>query len=226
MSTTANYGWAKPTVAADADTWGTKINTALDDIDVDLAAVSVVASAALPKAGGTLTGGLIGTTAAFSGAVSSAAFSATTGAFSGLVTLSAGANNTPAAAPSTTAVGYLGQPVVAETASRTLAMTDCGKTLYNTGAGGSVVYTVPPNSSVAFPIGTVIEFEGPTVGSTYTVTNGVGVTINHVSQTAGGGIAPPLNVLGFHTYRLKKIDTDLWRWIWLSAGQGAFTLGS
>lgn len=63
MADTANYGWTKPTVASDDSIWGTILNTALDDIDTDVKAVqdtadaaSTTASAALPKAGGTMTG--------------------------------------------------------------------------------------------------------------------------------------------------------------------------
>lgn len=52
MANTLNFGWTKPTVGGDPNSWGTKLNTALDDIDVDLAA-------ALPKAGGTMSGPLI-----------------------------------------------------------------------------------------------------------------------------------------------------------------------
>lgn len=37
--TTANYGWEKPDVGADDDTWGDLLNTALDDIDADLQGV-------------------------------------------------------------------------------------------------------------------------------------------------------------------------------------------
>ena len=67
MADTANYSWTKPTVGGDADGWGTVLNTALDDIDTDLdaaettaaadsAAAQATADAALPKAGGTMTG--------------------------------------------------------------------------------------------------------------------------------------------------------------------------
>lgn len=39
MSDTANFGWTKPTVGGDSGAWGTKLNTAFDDIDTDLKTV-------------------------------------------------------------------------------------------------------------------------------------------------------------------------------------------
>jgi hypothetical protein len=58
-TTTTNYGWTKPEVGGSNGSWGTKLNTDLDEVDVDVFAVSGVASAALPKAGGTMTGRLV-----------------------------------------------------------------------------------------------------------------------------------------------------------------------
>lgn len=49
MPTTSNYGWTTPTVGGSDETWGTLLNAAFVEIDADLAAVSVVASAALVK---------------------------------------------------------------------------------------------------------------------------------------------------------------------------------
>lgn len=46
MANTTNYAWAKPVVSGSDNTWGTILNTALDDIDADLAALAASVSAA------------------------------------------------------------------------------------------------------------------------------------------------------------------------------------
>lgn len=53
---TTNYSWGKPTVDGSSGVWGEELNAALDDIDADLATAEATADAALPKAGGTVTG--------------------------------------------------------------------------------------------------------------------------------------------------------------------------
>src|ERR1051326_948820 len=58
-TTTLNYGWTKPAVGASSDSWGGKLNTDLDGIDSALFAVSGVANAALPKAGGVMSGAIV-----------------------------------------------------------------------------------------------------------------------------------------------------------------------
>lgn len=60
---TPNYGWVLPDVLGSEGTWGQVLNDAIEEIDEDLQAVSDVADAALPKAGGALTGRLDAKTA-------------------------------------------------------------------------------------------------------------------------------------------------------------------
>jgi hypothetical protein len=67
---TSNYSIPKPTNNGDATTWGTYLNSGMDIIDSTVKSVSTVANAALPLAGGTLTGGLTGTSASFTSTLS------------------------------------------------------------------------------------------------------------------------------------------------------------
>lgn len=62
---TLNYSWTKPEPGASSGTWGDKTNDNWDEVDADLKAVSNVADAALPKAGGTMTGQLVAAAGTF-----------------------------------------------------------------------------------------------------------------------------------------------------------------
>lgn len=53
---TTNYSWDLPDVSGDAGSWGTLLNTILNDIDDKLYTADGIADAALPVAGGTMTG--------------------------------------------------------------------------------------------------------------------------------------------------------------------------
>lgn len=55
---TPNYNWQKPDVGDTNNAWGGVLNTLFDAVDAALKAVSNVANAALPKAGGAMTGRL------------------------------------------------------------------------------------------------------------------------------------------------------------------------
>lgn len=67
-------------------------------------------------------------------------------------------------------------------ASATLAMGDADQTIRSTTATAST-FTVPPNSAVAFPVGTVINLVRQGAG-TLTIAAGSGVTVNAPSLTA------------------------------------------
>jgi hypothetical protein len=92
----------------------------------------------------------------------------------------------------------------AQTANYTTALTDAGKFITFTKATAGTI-TIPPNSSVAYVVGTVIE--GANLGAgQLTLTPGSGVTING---------APGLKVNQWGSFRLIKTATD----VWLANGQ-------
>lgn len=88
-----------------------------------------------------------------------------------------------------------------QTASYTLVLTDAGKCVEMNSASANNL-TVPPNSSVAFPVGTVIEVFQYGAGLT-SIVAGAGVTIRSYSSH--------LNLGGQYTgASLRKIATDEW----------------
>jgi hypothetical protein len=70
--------------------------------------------------------------------------------------------------------GYLGLPVNEEDAAYTFVLSDAGKMVRGNNAS-AMAWTIPPNSSVAFPIGTAITVRNIGAG-TITLTRGSGVT--------------------------------------------------
>jgi len=92
-------------------------------------------------------------------------------------------------------------PVVAKTAAYTLALTDAGSAVEVTSAS-AVSVTVPPNSSVAFPVGTVIEVAQLGTGQV-TIAPGSGVTIN-----SPGSLTKTRTQ--YSSASLRKRGTDAW----------------
>lgn len=100
-------------------------------------------------------------------------------------------------------IAGMGPDVVEVTASETLALTRGGKFLSANHATVAITITVPPNSSVAFPVGTEVHVR-QTGAAGVTIAAGVGVTVNQpASQT---------KVLAeqYAVVTLKKIATDTW----------------
>jgi hypothetical protein len=89
----------------------------------------------------------------------------------------------------------------AQSASYTLVLTDAAKAIELTNAGSTTI-TVPPNSSVAFPVGTVIEVNRLGAGA-LTLGAGSGVTL-----------LSPGSLLGlraqYSTASIRKSATDTW----------------
>jgi hypothetical protein len=87
-----------------------------------------------------------------------------------------------------------------QTASYTLALTDDGD-LVEMNVGSANTLTIPPNSSVAFPVGTTIVVLQTNTGQT-TLTAGAGVTVNGT---------PGLKLRAqWSSATLIKRDTDSW----------------
>ena len=73
--------------------------------------------------------------------------------------------------------------VNAQTASYTFVLGDGNNTLVTLANASANTVTIPPNSSVAFPVGTVLNFAQTGAGQT-TITQGSGVTITSNGATA------------------------------------------
>lgn len=88
-----------------------------------------------------------------------------------------------------------------QTGNYTLVLGDAGKVIEMNVAGANTL-TVPPNSSVAFPVGTVLEGMQYGAGQT-TITPGSGVTI----RSSGGKLKTTAQ---YSSFSLRKIATDEW----------------
>ena len=95
--------------------------------------------------------------------------------------------------------------IIADSASRTLALTDERDIIEIDTSGGAVVLTIPANASVAFPIGTVISITLLDATNAATITADTGVTLNGVST--GSGV---ITATAYSGVSLYKRATDAW----------------
>lgn len=99
-----------------------------------------------------------------------------------------------------------GSAINTQNGNYTLLMTDMGKSIVHTDAS-AYAYTIPPNSSVALPIGTEVTFinQGSTAG-TITAMPGVGVTL----WAFDSGIAGAFGIGANMSVTVRKLATDTW----------------
>jgi hypothetical protein len=116
------------------------------------------------------------------------------------ITAGVAQNNT-----STTQVGYLVVPQNATSLSYTLALSDQGKHIYSTTMLSNQVITIPPDSSVGFPIGTAVTVVLQGLGS-LSINTGTGVTM----YLAGSGNTGNKVLTAYGMATLMKVSTNTW----------------
>lgn len=111
---------------------------------------------------------------------------------------------------SSTSAGYRGAPVNEQDSAYTLTLSDAGN-LLRCNSSSAVTYTIPLNSSVAFPAGTVIMFRNVGTGVlTVAVTSGVSLS------KAGGA---PQGSVAIAQYGLATMVQDATN-AWVMSGVG------
>lgn len=105
-----------------------------------------------------------------------------------------------------TGVGYMGAPENIQNGNYTLALTDQGQMLYHT-SGSAHAYTIPPNASIALPIGSVVLIENEVAAGVVTVTRGAGVSL----FWRGNSVTSADRALAANgSCAIKKVATDTW----------------
>ena len=140
-TTTTTYGLTKPEVGSSTDTWGTKLNNNLDDLDDLLDGTTAIAP--------NLTEG--------SWEVGGVAVTATAAELNILDGVTADATEINKLDGFSGSVGYLNIPQEEQTGNYTLVLGDSGKHIYR-GSGSAATWTIPANASVAYPVGTALTF--------------------------------------------------------------------
>lgn len=122
-------------------------------------------------------------------------------------TAAPGTNTTQLATMAALLAAVTGPATIAtKTASYTLVLADAS-TILEMNSASAQTFTIPPNSSVAFPIGTTVELVRIGTGAV-TIAPGAGVTIPNSIQPAGTASRTITSQYG--SASLYKRSTDVW----------------
>jgi len=121
----------------------------------------------------------------------------------GAGSLNLGSTVTQSGTPSSTSVGFLGSPQIADQDTYTLALTDAGGHYYHI-SGSAHTLTIPANSSVAFPIGTVIVIVNEDAAGLLTLA----ITTDTLRWGASTGSR---TIAANGTASLLKVTSTVWR---------------
>ena len=130
-----------------------------------------------------------------------------TSTFQGAVTFTGAVDVTITTTPATLdaySVGFRGAPQNLQNANYTFVMLDAGKGVTHT-SGTAHAWTIPPNSSVPFPLHTQIACDNQGSGAV-TLTRGAGVTL----RPNGSGTSGDQSLAQYFVRVLYKVDTDAW----------------
>jgi hypothetical protein len=140
----------------------------------------------------------------FSGSVSGAVLAISAGGTGG-TTVSAAATNLQGTGLETNSVGFRGIPINEQSLDYTMIASDAGKTILHPETDNAVrTYTIPSNSSVAYPIGTAITFINDSASE---------VIISIVSDTlvqAGTGLTGNRTLIQYGEATAVKISATKW----------------
>jgi hypothetical protein len=103
-------------------------------------------------------------------------------------------------------------------ATKTLALTDAGKVIMNRTTSGDYTLTIPLDSAVNFPVGSVVEMVQTSVAGSFYIKGNAGVTLNYNSTlgagsdgSLGGGPGAQVRLRGPMTSgRIMKQGANSW----------------